>query len=270
MSLFKPVHDAHAIESVLTGIQFSQALDDNGFKEVREMAMSFKDDLPRQVEVQGIMLSFGSSGVLPNPPSEGFVLQNIERDGSISSELRIETASITYRTDTYIRWDDMWSTAKKYFDTLVPKFTKITEIAGISLKYFDKFVWDGNVSEFQPKLLLRKDSEYLCPHIYVSDDLWHSHTGKFMRVENNIKRLINLNVDCLDEREASGNDQRVVKIATVITDNFNQPGYGTTNIDPQSVGNFVDKHMENLHKFSKQMFGNIICDDMCKRVGLFE
>ena len=95
------------------------------------MAMSFKDDLPRQVEVQGIMLSFGSSGILPNPPPEGFVLQNIERDGSISSELRIETASITYRTDTYIRWDDMWSTARKYFGTLVPKFTDITEIAGI-------------------------------------------------------------------------------------------------------------------------------------------
>jgi len=116
VSQFKPVHNAHAIESVLTGIQFSRALDDSGLKEVREMAMAFKDDLPRQVEIQGMMLSFGPPGAVPTPTSEGFVLQNIERDGSISSELRIEPASITYRTDTYMRWDGMWSTAKKYYE----------------------------------------------------------------------------------------------------------------------------------------------------------
>jgi len=110
----------------------------------------------------------------------------------------------------------------------------------------------------------------LCPHIYGADDLWHSHTGKFMRVENNIKRLINLNIDCLDERDASGEDQRAVKIATVITDSFNQPDYDATSIEPQSVENFVDEHMDKLHKFSKQTLAGIICDDMCKRIGLFE
>lgn len=270
MSRFKPIHDAHAIERVLAGIQFAHSLNENDFKVIRKEATSFKDDLPRQVEIQGMTLSFGPPGVLPDPPAEGFVLQNMERDGSVSSELRIETTSIMYRTDTYTRWDDVWSTAKKYFDILIPKFLNNTKIANIYLKYFDKFIWDGKISDCQPNLLLRKDSKYMCPHIYDSNDLWHSHTGKFLRVGSNIKRLLNLNIDCLDEKEASGNDKRVVKISTVITDHLNQSGYDPTNIGPDEIINFVDEHMCRVHIFSKNTFGDIICDDMCKRIGLLE
>ena len=271
MPEFKPIHAAHAIERVSTGIQFVQPLNETDFKKIREVASTFIDDLPRQVEIQGMMLSFGPPGGLPDPPLPGgFILQNIERDGSVSSELRIETTSITYRTDTYTRWDDVWSEARKYFDILIPKFLSNSEIVSINLTYVDKFLWDGEISECQPNLLLREDSEYICPHVYGSSELWHTHTGKFLRVEDNFKRLLNLNIDCLDEKEASGNDKRVVKILTVITDNLNQSGYKPVDIKSDTVVNFIDEHMLKLHIFSKNTFGNIICDDMCKRIGLFE
>ena len=270
MSGFKPIHAAHAIERVSTGIQFAHRLTESDFREIREVADNFKDDLPRQVEIQGILLSIGSSGILPDHPQEGFVLQNMERNGTVSSELRIETTSIEYRTDTYTRWDEVWSTAKKYFDILVPKFVTNAEIASINLTYVDKFVWEGKISECRPNLLLRKDSKYICPHVYDSSDLWHTHTGKFLRVEDKIKRLLNINLDCLDEKETSGNNGRTVKISTVITDSLNQPGYNPTVIEPGTVEYFIDKHIGKLHEFSKKTFGNIICDDICKRIGLFE
>lgn len=270
MSGFKPIHDAHAIERVSTGIQFAHPINESGFKEIREMAMTFKDDLPRQVEIQGMTLSFGPLGELPSPPSEGFILQNMERNGSVSSELRIETTSISYRTDTYTRWDEVWSTAKKYFDKLIPKFLTNSKIASIDLKYFDKFVWDGNISECQPNFLLRKDSKYVCPHVYNSNDLWHTHTGKFLRVGENIKRLLNLNLDCLDEKEPSGDEKRIVKILTAITDNLNQPGYSPTHIELDAAVNFIDEHIAMLHVFSKETFGDIISDDMSTRIGLLE
>jgi uncharacterized protein (TIGR04255 family) len=271
MSGFKPVHAAHAIERVSTGIQFAQPLSETDFKEIRELASAFSDDLPRQVEIQAMMLAIGPPGGSPEPPFPGgFLLQNMERDGSVSSELRIETASVTYRTDTYTRWHDVWSKAKKYFDILIPKFLSYSEVVSINLTYVDKFVWDGELSECQPKLLLRNKSEYICSHVYNSGELWHSHTGKFLRVEDKFKRLLNLNIDCLDEKEASGNDQRVVKILTVVTDNINQPGYKTVEIKSDTVVDFIDEHMRELHIFSKNTFGKIICDEMCKRIGLLE
>lgn len=271
MSRFKPVHAAHAIERVSTGIQFAQPLSETDFKEIRKLASAFSDDLPKRVEIQGMMVAFGPPGGLPDPPLPGgFVLQSMERDGSISSELRVETASITYRTDTYTRWHDVWSNAKKYFDILIPNYLNYSEIVSINLTYVDKFVWDGEISECQPTLLLRNNSEYICSHVYDSGELWHSHTGKFLRVEDKLKRLLNLNIDCLDEKEASGNDKRVVKILTVITDNLNQSGYKPVDIKSDTVINFVDEHMHKLHTFSKNTFSNIICDDMCKRIGLFE
>lgn len=271
MSGFKPVHAAHAIERVSTGIQFAQPLSETDFREIRDLASAFSDDLPRRVEIQGMMVAFGPPGGLPDPPLPGgFVLQSMERDGSVSSELRVETASITYRTDTYTRWHDVWSNAKKYFDILIPKYLDYSEIVSINLTYVDKFVWDGEISECQPTLLLRNNSEYVCSHVYDSGELWHSHTGKFLRVEDKLKRLLNLNIDCLDEKEASGSDKRVVKILTVITDNINQPGYKTVEIKSDTVVDFIDEHMRKLHIFSKNTFGKIICDEMCKRIGLFE
>ena len=189
---FKPIHDAHAIERVSIGIQFVEPLNETDFKTIRELASTFKDDLPRQVEIQGMMVSFGPPGRSPDPSFPGgFLLQDMERDGSISSELRVETASMTYGTDTYNRWQDVWSKAKKYFNILIPQFLSYSKIVSINLTYVDKFVWDGEISECQPSLLLRNNSEYICSHVYNSGELWHTHTGKFVGVEGKYKRLLN-------------------------------------------------------------------------------
>ena len=271
MSGFKPVHNAHAIERVSTRIQFAQPLNETDFKKIREVASTFADDLPRQAEIQAVMLSFGPPGGPPDPPfPEGFLLQNMERDGSVSSELRVETASITYRTDIYTRWRDVWLKAKEYFGILIPEFLNHSKIVSINLTYADKFVWDEEILECKPGSLLRNDSEYICSHVYDSSELWHTHTGKFLRIDNKFKRLLNLNIDCLDEKQVSGNDRRVVKILTVITDSLNQAGYATVDIASDTVVNFIDEHMSELHTFSKNTLGKVICDDMCRRIGLFE
>ena len=267
MSGFKPIHAAHAIERVSTGIQFAQPLNEADFKEIRELASTFTDDLPRQVEIQGMMLSIGPPGGSPDPPFPGgFLLQNMESDGS-SFFSRFVLKLHQLRTERILILVGMMC-GQKQRNTLIfliPKFLSHSETVSINLTYVDKFVWDGEISECQPNLLLRYNSEYICPHVYDSGELWHTHTGKFLRVEDKFKRLLNLNIDCLDEKEASGNDKRVVKILTVITDNLNQSGYKSVDIKSDTVVNFVDEHMRKLHIFSKNTFGNIICDDMCKR-----
>ena len=193
----------------------------------------------------------------------------MEPDGTVAHELRVERTSLTFRTTLYSRWDAVWSQASRYFNTLVPLYAEQAGLSGISVNYVDKFVWSGNLSECRPNLLLRAESKYLCPYVYKAEDFWHSHTGAFIRVDKNTKRLLNVNVDYLDESRLS-ETRRIVAITTVLTDQLNQPGYELCAMERESVISFIDAHLQGLHKFGKEVFSNIINDTMSKRIALIE
>ncbi len=269
---FEPVHEAHAIEQVIFVLQIDRPLDNVNFAEVCKIADQFKSELPGYAEIQGLALLIGArgpSGPLPTGPMVGRVFSRTGLDGTVEYELRVERDSVTFRTSLYTRWDAIWTQARRYFDTLVPKYVAHANISGISLNFVDKFLWVGPASECRPNLLLRPESNYLCPHVYSAQDLWHSHTGAFLHVSNETKRLLNINVDYLDENRPNG-IQRVVAITTVLTDLMNQPGYTPSQDAAIDAIKFLDTHMTQLHNFGKQVFGNIINDAMCKRIALVD
>lgn len=271
---FEPIHEAHAIEQVLFVLQFERPIDDVNFAEALKIAEQFQNELPGRAEIQGFELAIGAPvivgpvplGSVPLGPSIGSVFRRIGPDGTVQNELRLQRTSMTFRTSLYTRWDAVWTQTRKYFSDILIKYAAQTRMSGISLNYVDKFAWVGRMAECQPNLLLRQGSNYLCPHVYATQDLWHSHTGAFLRV-GKIKRLLNINVDYLDEHPSTGL-RRVVTITTVMSDLINQPGYAATEITPNNVVEFVDAHMRQLHDFGKEVFGQIINDEMCKRIAL--
>ncbi|MGH9906867.1 MAG: hypothetical protein ACRD8U_14950, partial [Pyrinomonadaceae bacterium] len=195
------------------------------------------------------------------------VFRSTRRDGTVENELKVERASITYRTTSYSRWDAVWGRARIYFDALLPTYVAQGRVLGISLNYVDKFFWRGEVRECRPSLLLRPTSNYLCPHVYDAEDLWHSHTGAFIRVDDATKRLLNVNVDYLDENQPNG-IRRVVVITIVLTDLMNQPGYTAWHLTAENPSELFATRMSQLHNFGKEVFGNIINDTMSRRIAL--
>lgn len=267
---FEPIHDAHAIEQVLFVLQIDQPLDDVNFAEVRKISEQIASELPGRAEIQGFALTIGAPGSVgpaPSGPTVGSVFHRTAPDGTIESELRVERTSVTFRTSIYTRWDAVWTRAHRYFDAIVPRYIAQARVSGISLNFVDKFVWTGPTTECRPSLLLRSGSNYLCPHVYGAQDLWHSHTGAFLRVGDDTKRLLNVNVDYLDENRPDGL-RRVLAITTVLTDLMNQPGYTSSKVAAKDAAGFVDAHMNQLHDFGKTVFGNIINDEMSKRIAL--
>ena len=157
--------------------------------------------------------------------------------------------------------------AKNYFDQLAPIYAANSKIVGFGLNYVDKFIWAGEKTEFRADALLRADSKYLCAQIFEAKDFWHSHTGAFIRADEQTKRLLNVNIDHLEENRA--NDmQRVVSVITVLTDMLNQPDYASTEVSAENINQLLDKHAKRLHLFGKEVFGNIINDEMSKRIAL--
>lgn len=263
---FEPLHEAHAIEQVMFVVQVDRPLDDTNIAAIYRVAEQFQPELPGRAEIQGLALTIGSRGS-SRPISAGRVFSRTRPDGTIESELRVERDSVTFRTTIYTRWSAIWAQARRYFDTIIPMYASHASIGGISINFVDKFLWVGTAAECRPNLLLRPGSIYLCPHVYNVQDLWHSHTGAFLRVSNETKRLLNINVDYLDENRPNG-IQRVVAITTVLSDLMNQPGYAPSQVAANAAVEFLDSHMRQLHDFGKEVFGKIINDDMCRRIAL--
>jgi uncharacterized protein (TIGR04255 family) len=266
---FDPVHDAHAIEQVVFVLQVDRPLEDQTFVEAREAAAQFIIDLPGRTELQGMGLMIGAVGIgSPAPPIMGTVFSRTNPAGIVESELRIERMTVTFRTTLYTRWDAVWAQARKYFDVLVPKYVTTARVTGISLNFVDRFVWTGPIAECRPVLLLRPSSKYVTPAVYEAPDLWHSHTGAFLRADKQTKRLLNVNIDYVDGVPPS--KKRTVVITTVLNDMFNQPNYEATEVTEKSAAALFDAHMQQMHSFGKNVFGNIINDEMKKRIALVD
>lgn len=267
---FEPIHEAHAIEQVLFALQFERPLRDSGLEKARGFAEEFKEELPGRAEIQGVTFAIGAGGPvgsIPALPSSGVIRSRTAPDGTIENELRVEPASLTFRTTIYSRWKDVWSRSRKYFGAIAPAYISESRLTGISVNFVDKFIWTGSPEECKPSEMLRPGSDYLSPHVYGLKNLWHNHTGAFLRIDEKTKRLLNVNVDLLDENQPNGL-RRVLIVRTVLTDLLNQPGYEASAVAAANIVDFVDTHIQDLHAFGKIVFGNIINDEMSKRIAL--
>lgn len=269
MDRFEPIHDAHAIEQVAIVFQCSRSLDDEQLSDALKAAEGFKSDFPGSADMQAFAITFGQVPTVPRGPNQfaGRVLKRIRPDGAVESELRMERGAIIFRTTTYTRWAAIWGQVRCYFEALLPIYAPAGEIGAIGLNYVDKFYWSGDPASMRPRLLLRPGSRYVSPCVYEAADLWHSHVGAFVRLDDSVKRLVNINLDCSDESRPA--ERRVVSVTTVLTDMLNQPGYAPIELSG-AAGEFFCKRMEQLHDDCKQVLTEVIDEHMCRRIALIE
>ena len=269
---FHPIHTAHAIEQVVFALQFASPLQGESFSALLENADRITADLPAHaiLSQQGFMIN-PHSGVVPFQPNgiiTGKAFQRVAPNGSIEKALRVEQNSLSFHTSIYTRWMDVWSAARQFFEPLAPLYAAQSQLTQIGLTYIDKFEWFGDLELCDPVVLLRPSSTYLSPNVYSAKDLWHSHTGAFTRTDSQTKRLLNVNVDYVDDNRPDGQLRRVVAITTALTDMLNQPSYEPADVTPDTCVSFVERHMQQLHIVNKEVLGSIITEKMNQRIAL--
>lgn len=270
---FEPIHDAHAIEQVAIIVEFNRLLDDLSLMEAYKLSEKFKDDLPGKVEMakQGLSIPIEKQGAVTHHPpiSMGIGLRRVAPDGTVVDELRIERSSITFITTSYTRWGKIWGKASSYFKELLPIYlSNDGNLIAIGLNYADKFVWKGIPDECNPKFLIREDSKYICNHIFGTKELWHSHTGVFIRADDHTKRLLNANIDYIDDIKPE-EQKKIVSIAITVTDQFNQPSYIPLD-NTENQFSIIENHLNDIHDFSKSVLSELIVEKMCRRIALNE
>lgn len=269
-----PVHEAHSIEQAVLILHFDRPLEQSKLSATIDNAKQFSTELPGGGNIVGgfpMSISGFPMQIMPIPAQmqmTGIILHRSAPDGSMERELRVDTASITLKTARYTRWSAIWEDTKRYYSALINAYLDNgSKISNISVNFVDKFIWDGEIKDFDPSLLLNKKSEYIANYIFTLRDLWHFHTGSFLRADEKTKRLININVDCLDEFNGSAS-RRAVLITSVLTDMFNQPSFEEAVITSDNAMDFITEHMKSLHALDKDILSKILVDSMTKQIAL--
>lgn len=263
---FEPVHSAHAIEQVAFTIQLAQPIEDAQL-DAADLALQGIPSLPKRQQFRTVMVALSPISTPPVDGAVGYLFQRFRADGSVEAEVRMDRNSVTFRTAFYTRWAQVWAEARSYLLKTFPMYLQSTRLAAIGLTYVDKFIWVGAPQEARAAALLRLDCPYVPAHIFRAEDFWHSHTGAFIKADAHTKRLMNVNVDCLDQPQGTGATARTVSITTVINDMFNQSGYDPLGEVPDPIA-FVEDHLEALHAFDKSIIAAMLTPQMSRRIAL--
>ncbi len=268
-NIFAPVHEAHSIEQVVFVLQFDRPLSDSVFKKILDDSASFEEKLPAVSQLMPqFAISFGNPGAMPpSLPSGGTSYRRISPNGTLDTELRIERNTITYLTTSYTRWSPTWEKAKEFIYPLIAAYMQHARIGAITLNYVDKYIWKGAPESFHPDLLIDKKSDLISRNIFNIEDFWHSHTGAFYKINDQVKRLLNFNVDALEE-PIQGKLHKVIALTTVITDMLDQPGYEILDYNAVNLIEYVDKAMQSMHDFSKVILKGTLTPEVQKVIGL--
>lgn len=259
---FVPLHAAHAIEQATFVIQFASAIDEPVFSQVLNLMDTFKEDLPGKRELQQVLPAINFPAI---PNAVAYAKYNSA--GLVENELQAHRNAIYFTTRQYSRWSEIWEKASQFFNQLLPLYASQCVLSSAGLSFTDKFICENIETGFNPSSILKPNSKYIASHVFSTEQLWHSHTGVFERVDDQTKRLININLDYLDERHL-GNNRHSLVITSVINDQFNQQSYNPLSLSADELLPFISSHMHAIHISGKDILNNIINEEMSKRIAL--
>jgi uncharacterized protein (TIGR04255 family) len=267
---FAPIHSAHSIEEACFTVKFSERLGAEQLRRAAEVARERfgKDELPGFSQTQDIELMIGPSGTIPKRSVGGFALQRFQRNGNLDVEFVIDSSGLSFRTFVYDRWKSTLDSGVRYFEACIAFFLSSAPVASISLSYVDKFLYNGDMKLPVAPLALKRGSPFVPDYLFDCTDYWHCHTGAFSRNDEQTKRLLNVNLDLIEEHTADGS-RKVLAVRSIHTDIFGQESFLKLDImDENQTITFIDEHLNSLHDLHKSMLSRTLSEELAKRIQL--
>jgi uncharacterized protein (TIGR04255 family) len=287
-----PAHTDHAIETVTVTLQFQEQIPQKpwsamlarasvgmpaaGFNVMTDEAEvslgpTPLSGLPGAGVIQGMV--FGPGGALFGPAPPGLT-QQIGRafrhvaDNDVREQVTLHRNRFLYSTKNYSGWTVLRNRIEELLGSFTQEAVRSTDLKLVKLEYWDRFRWSEQGEPANYRDLLRADSRHLPRFPFESNELWHSHIGYFEPPGLNLRRLINVNVDVMDLREAlSGKDEpaerRSVGIYSMAQDEF----LGETSVDANG-GTFST--LNDLHDKLGTVLLDIITDEAAQRIHLMK
>ncbi|MCJ2021208.1 hypothetical protein MKK84_27965 [Methylobacterium sp. E-065] len=273
---FTPFNEAHAIVSVQATIQFAHPVSEAQWAAMRSVIWQTGRDLGvgHPTPAFGLSVNFDGSrlGVALNSPSVtsqqamGLNFSTFDTNEMLVERLSANKDAIQVQTNQYIRWKPFSGRIEQFAKNLYKFYNYEVPIALVQLEYWDRF----DLVEAQNQdssALIASDSPFVSRAGIEHAEPWHSHSGRFERLSDRERRLIQTKVDYGDYPGKTGAPTRSIIIYTMMQDALNAPGYRRT------VGmgwgfNEAMAVLDRQHTALKGDLRRIITLEAAERIGL--
>ncbi len=267
---FEPVSENHSIAEVALALQFSTGFNSEDMQDIVESRKEWGSFLPRMLQsevVKPTPVNLGANMWQQNEPAPPVSFVRYLTDGRIEWELSILFDTISMRCCFYSRWETVWQTTRENFKKIFSALSnKERSINSAALQYTDIFKWSGNNDDYDVRMLLNEESEFIPPTILKNGPVWHSHQGWFTSVESPVsgRVLTRIHIDALLE-----NIGYIVRFENLERfDLHTGPSGLSLNDIFTHDNNSVDKIFDYLHDTNKSTLSEILHVEIQKRIGL--
>ena len=192
MGQYLPFAGGHSIQEAVVGVHFHRKPDSKAVGQARDTAQAeLADVLPKAQEfhqVEEINLArIGQDAVSQgsgSPRLAGFERSKVKADATPGRVLLFLENILTVNFLDYPGWDETLKDSLVYLRTVLPPLNLAANpVVAVSLRYVDRYTFDGPDDASDAKILLKKTSVYVTPYSFLAGPFWHSHSGWFEPLE---------------------------------------------------------------------------------------
>ena len=141
---------------------------------------------------------------------------------------------------------------------------KENPVVAFSLRYMDRYTFDGPSDEPSADMLFRKGNSYITPYCFQAGPLWHCHSGWFEEHgDNRILNQFNVGSQVVDQIPTVTIDHSAIYQLTMprqTADALFQP--------PSGADTGIENVLKHLHGQNRSVLGDILKPEMLECIGM--
>ena len=203
MGEYLPYTEQHSIQEVQVALHFQHEFEQQEIASAGAgVEPEVKDALPRSAELRGgsVTVDMSNQGVqVRTGPVEsslaGFQYSRVRGDGKPSQVLQLSNNLASFNIFEYGGWPIVRADSIKYITALLSFLPlEANPVMATSLKFTDRYTFDGEPRDAKADLLFVGENEYITARCFSAGALWHCHTGWFDDLVTTGRVLNHLNV----------------------------------------------------------------------------
>ena len=271
MGEYLPYAGTNSIQEAVIALQFLNMLTPEVVERARNKARAeLSTALPKFTDIhqmQAIQISqAGVSGGGGPTQLGGFECSKVRPDTKPARVLRFLDNMLAVNFLEYRDWETTLEDSLAYIKTVLSSVPLETNpVQAFSLRYIDRYTFDGPPHEPNAGMLFQDDNAYMTPRCFESRAVWHCNSGWFELRDggNRILNQLKVSSAAVDGVSTSTIDHNAIWQLRV-------PRQTTESLFGQSSGENIcfEDALNLLHKRNSEILRNMLRPDMLKKIGM--
>ena len=271
MGEYLPYSGANSIQEAVVALHFRDRVTEEAVGRARSTVQAdLKDVFPHFKDIQKVPeIQINEKGVSmkPGPASlAGFECSRVKADTKPARVLRFLDNMLAVNFLEYRDWQTTLRDSLEYIGVVLSSVTLSTNpVQAFSLRYIDRYTFNGPPDEPSAEMLFRNGNAYMAPRCFSGGPVWHCNSGWFELPDAGSRILNQLNVSSatIDGVSTSTVDHNAIWQLRVPRQTIDSL------FEPSSNGNAsLRDALDILHNSNGRILRDMLLPDMLTKIGM--